>query len=230
MLEVAGLSAWYGQAQALRDVSLEVGRGELVTLVGRNGAGKSTLLRSVIGLHRQATGSVRVGGVEVSGLPPEERTRLGLGFVPDDRGIYASLSVEENLMLPPRVGRSDWPLERIYQTFPALRDRRRQSGAKLSGGEQQMLSIARVLRMGAQVLLLDEPTEGLAPVVVERIGEMLLDAKREGVTMLLVEQNLRFATRVADRHYLLAQGEIVESLGNAEMVSREGELLRHLGM
>lgn len=230
MLEVTGLSAWYGQAQALREVSLEVGRGELVTLVGRNGAGKTTLLRSVMGLHPQVTGGVRVGGVELSRLPPDERARHGLGYVPDDRGIYASLSVEENLLLPPRVGRSEWPLERIYQTFPALRDRRRQSGAKLSGGEQQMLSIARVLRMGAQVLLLDEPTEGLAPVIVERIGEMLLEAKREGVTMLLVEQNLRFATRVADRHYLLAQGEIVERLGNAEMVSREGELLRHLGM
>ncbi len=230
MLEVSGLSAWYGQAQALRDVSLEVGRGELVTLVGRNGAGKSTLLRAVMGLHPHATGGIRVGGVEVSGFPADERVRHGLGYVPDDRGIYASLTVEENLLLPPRVGRSEWPLERIYQTFPALRDRRRQSGAKLSGGEQQMLSIARVLRMGAQVLLLDEPTEGLAPVVVERIGEMLLEAKHEGVTMLLVEQNLRFATRVADRHYLLAQGEIVERLGNAEMVSREGELLRHLGM
>ena len=230
MLEVTGLSAWYGQAQALRDVSLEVGRGELVTLVGRNGAGKSTLLRSVMGLHPHATGGIRLDGVEVSGLPADERARRGLGYVPDDRGIYASLTVEENLLLPPRVGRSEWPLERIYQTFPVLRDRRRQSGAKLSGGEQQMLSIARVLRMGAQVLLLDEPTEGLAPVVVERIGEMLLEAKREGVTMLLVEQNLRFATRVADRHYLLAQGEVVERLGNAEMVSREGELLRHLGM
>ena len=230
MLEVTGLSAWYGQAQAIRDVSLEVGRGELVTLVGRNGAGKSTLLRSLMGLHPQATGRVRLDGVEVSGLPADERARRGLGYVPDDRGIYSSLTVEENLLLPPQVGRSEWPLERIYQTFPVLRDRRRQSGAKLSGGEQQMLSIARVLRMGAQVLLLDEPTEGLAPVVIERIGEMLLEAKREGVTMLLVEQNLRFATRVADRHYLLAQGEVVERLGNAEMVSREGELLRHLGM
>ena len=230
MLEVTGLSAWYGQAQALREVSIEVGRGELVTLVGRNGAGKTTLLRSVMGLHPQVTGRVTVGGIELSGLPPDERARHGLGYVPDDRGIYASLSVEENLLLPPRVGRSEWPLERIYQAFPILRDRRRQSGAKLSGGEQQMLSIARVLRMGAQVLLLDEPTEGLAPVIVERIGEMLLEAKREGVTMLLVEQNLRFATRVADRHYVLAQGEVVERLGNAEMVAREGELLRHLGM
>jgi len=230
MLEVTGLSAWYGQAQALREVSIEVGRGELVTLVGRNGAGKTTLLRSVMGLHPQVTGQVTVGGIELSGLPPDERARHGLGYVPDDRGIYASLSVEENLLLPPRVGRSEWPLERIYRTFPILRDRRRQSGAKLSGGEQQMLSIARVLRMGAQVLLLDEPTEGLAPVIVERIGEMLLEAKREGVTMLLVEQNLRFATRVADRHYVLAQGEVVERLGNAEMVAREGELLRHLGM
>ena len=229
-LALRGISAWYGQAQALRDVSLDVGRGELVTLVGRTGAGKSTLLRSVMGLHPQVSGSISLGGVDLGSLPPDERARHGLGYVPDDRGIYASLTVEENLLLPPRVGRSDWPLERIYQAFPALRDRRRQSGGKLSGGEQQMLSIARVLRMGAEVLLLDEPTEGLAPVIVERIGEMLLEAKREGVTMLLVEQNLRFATRVADRHYLLAQGEVVERLGNAEMISREGELLRHLGM
>ncbi|HUQ17813.1 MAG TPA: ABC transporter ATP-binding protein [Candidatus Saccharimonadales bacterium] len=229
-LEVSALSAWYGEAQALRDVSLDVRRGELVTLVGRNGAGKSTLLRSIIGLHPQVTGAIRLGGVDLTRLPPDERARRGLGYVPDDRGVYASLTVEENLLLPPRVGRSDWPLERIYQTFPVLRDRRRQSGGKLSGGEQQMLGIARVLRMGAEVLLLDEPTEGLAPVIVERIGEILLEAKREGVTMLLVEQNLRFATRVADRHYLLAQGEVVERLGNAEMVAREGELLRHLGM
>jgi len=229
-LAVRGLSAWYGQAQALRDVSLEIGRGELVTLVGRNGAGKSTLLRSVMGLHPQVSGSVSLGGVDLSALPPDERARRGLGYVPDDRGIYGSLTVEENLLLPPRVGRSEWPLERIYQAFPVLRDRRRQSGGKLSGGEQQMLSIARVLRMGAEVLLLDEPTEGLAPVIVDRIGKMLLEAKREGVTMLLVEQNLRFATRVADRHYLLAQGEVVERLGNADMIAREGELLRHLGM
>lgn len=229
-LAVRGLSAWYGQAQALRDVSLEVGRGELVTLVGRNGAGKSTLLRALMGLHQQASGSISLGGADLGSLPPDERARRGLGYVPDDRGIYASLTVEENLLLPPRVGRSEWPLERIYQAFPVLRDRRRQSGGKLSGGEQQMLSIARVLRMGAEVLLLDEPTEGLAPVIVDRIGEMLIEAKREGVTMLLVEQNLRFATRVADRHYLLAQGEVVERLGNADMIAREGELLRHLGM
>ncbi len=230
MLEVSGLSARYGQAQALRDVSLRVAQGELVTLVGRNGAGKTTLLRSVMGLHPQVTGRIRVGPVEVSGRPPDERARSGLGYVPDDRGIYASLTVEENLVLPPRVGPSDWSLERIYQTFPALKERRRQSGSKLSGGEQQMLSIARVLRMGAQVLLLDEPTEGLAPVLVQRIGEMLRGAKREGVTILLVEQNLRFATRVADRHYLLAQGAVVETLTNAEMLARESELLDHLGI
>ena len=230
MLEIGGLSAWFGQAQALRDVSLDVARGELVTLVGRNGAGKTTLLRCVIGLHEHATGRIRVGGVDVSRLPPQDRARTGLGYVPDDRGIYASLTVEENLVLPPRVGRSDWPLDRIHATFPALRERRRQSGAKLSGGEQQMLSIARVLRMGASVLLLDEPTEGLAPVLVERIGEMLLGAKREGVTMLLVEQNLRFATRVADRHHVIAQGAIVDSMTNAEMLQRESEVLQHLGI
>ncbi|MFN2521323.1 MAG: ABC transporter ATP-binding protein [Candidatus Limnocylindria bacterium] len=230
MLEVSGLSAWFGQAQALRDVSLKVARGELVTLVGRNGAGKTTLLRCVMGLHEHATGRIQLGGVDVGRLPPEDRARCGLGYVPDDRGIYASLTVEENLTLPPRVGPSDWPLDRIYAMFPALKARRGQSGAKLSGGEQQMLSIARVLRMGATVLLLDEPTEGLAPVLVERIGEMLLGAKREGVTMLLVEQNLRFATRVADWHHVIAQGAIVDSLSNAQMLAREGEVLRHLGI
>lgn len=230
MLEVSGLNAWYGEAQALRDVAFRVDKGELITLVGRNGAGKTTVLRCLMGLHRQMTGRITLDGRDLVGTSPEDRARAGLGFVPDDRGIYASLTVEENLLLPPRVGPSDWPLERIYGAFPVLKERRVHPGSKLSGGEQQVLAIARVLRMGARILLLDEPTEGLAPVLVQRVREMLLDAKREGLTMLLVEQNLRFATAVADRHYLLAQGEVVEQLGNAEVAAREHELMRHLGV
>ena len=229
-LQIEGLSARYGEAQALRDVSLHVGEGELVTLVGRNGAGKTTLLRCVMGLHRQNTGSIRLNGRDISDLPPHTRARAGLGYVPDDRGIYATLAVEENLTLPPVVATTRWPLDRIYETFPVLRERRAHAGTKLSGGEQQMLAIARALRTGASVLLLDEPTEGLAPVLVQRVGAMLQEAKREGTTVLLVEQNLRFATTVADRHYLLAQGQIVEALANQEVIARESELLRHLGV
>jgi branched-chain amino acid transport system ATP-binding protein len=230
MLEVRGLSAYYGQAQALRDVKFEVRQGELITLVGRNGAGKSTTLRCLMGLHRQMTGTVTLDGRDLTALPPNARARAGLGYVPDDRGIYARLTVEENLLLPPQIGPTRWPLDRVYGAFPVLRERRRHPGSKLSGGEQQALSIARVLRMGASVLLLDEPTEGLAPVLVQQLREMLIEAKREGLTMLLVEQNLRFATAVADRHYLLAEGRIVEALDNTEIVAREHELLRHLGV
>lgn len=230
MLEVEGLSAWYGEAQALRDVTFRVDKGELITLVGRNGAGKTTVLRCLMGLHRHTTGRIRLDGRDLSAASPERRARAGLGYVPDDRGIYARLTVEENLLLPPRVGQTDWSLERVYTTFPVLKERRMHQGSKLSGGEQRILSIARVLRMGARILLLDEPTEGLAPVLVQRVRQLLLDAKTEGLTMLLVEQNLRFATAVADRHYLLAQGEIVEQLGNSEVAAREHELLRHLGV
>ncbi|TMC76017.1 MAG: ABC transporter ATP-binding protein [Chloroflexi bacterium] len=230
MLEVAGLSAWYGQAQALREVAFRVDDGELITLVGRNGAGKTTTLRCLVGLHREMKGRILLGGEDMSGWSPERRARAGLGYVPDDRGIYATLTVHENLTLPPQVGPTAWPLDRVYATFPVLGERRRTSGSKLSGGEQQILSIARALRMGARILLLDEPTEGLAPVLVQQLREMLLDAKREGLTALLVEQNLRFARAVADRHYLLAQGEIVETLDNAAVAAREHELLRHLGV
>ncbi len=230
MLEVSGLSAWYGQAQALRDVAFEVREGELITLVGRNGAGKSTTLRCVMGLHRQMTGTVRLADRDLTPMPANQRARAGLGFVPDDRGIYATLSVEENLLLPPQVGPTRWPIDRVYAAFPVLRERRRHPGSKLSGGEQQALAIARVLRMGARVLLLDEPTEGLAPVLVQQLRDMLLEAKREGLTMLLIEQNLRFAIAVADRHYLLAQGAVVETLGNDEIAVHEHELLRHLGV
>ncbi len=183
-----------------------------------------------MGLHRQSTGSIRLNGRDISGWPPYTRARAGLGYVQDDRGIYATLAVEENLTLPPVVAKTRWSLDRIYETFSVLRERRAHAGTKLSGGEQQMLAIARALRTGASVLLLDEPTEGLAPVLVQRVAAMLQEAKREGTTVLLVEQNLRFATTVADRHYLLAQGQIVEALVNQEVIARESELLRHLGV
>jgi len=229
-LSVESVSAWYGEARALTDVSLDVGPGEVVTLVGRNGAGKTTLLRSVIGLHRQCQGRVSVDGTDVSSRPSDGRARAGLGWVPDDRGIYASLSVEENLLLPPVVHETAWTLERVYASFPVLRERKDFPGTKLSGGEQQMLAIARVLRMGARVLLLDEPSEGLAPVIVQRIGEIVRDITGQGVAVLLVEQNVTFASTVADRHVLLAQGRVVDRLDNEEFAQRKGELLEHLGM
>ena len=230
MLEVKNLNAWYGEAQALHDVSLRVGEGEVVTLVGRNGAGKTTLVRSLIGLHRQVEGSVELLGRQMVGVPAHKRARAGMGWVQDDRGVYANLSVEENLLLPPAVSDRAWDLDRVYESFPVLADRRRAPGTTLSGGEQQMLAIARVLRTGARLLLLDEPSEGLAPVIVARIGEIIREVKGTGAGVLLIEQNVKFAATVADRHYLLAQGRVVESLDNHEFVEREKELLDHLGI
>ena len=230
MLEVETLSARYGEARALSEVSLDVGAGEVVTLVGRNGAGKTTLLRSVMGLHHHVRGHIRFDGNDIVKLPAHARARRGIGWVPDNRGIYASLSVEENLVLPPKVHEDAWSLERIYDFFPVLKERRAFPGTKLSGGEQQMLAMARVLRSGSRLLLLDEPSEGLAPVIVARIGEIIREIKAHGVAVLLVEQNVKFAATVADRHYLLAQGKVVEHLGNDEFRTRERELLTYLGM
>jgi branched-chain amino acid transport system ATP-binding protein len=230
MLEIDGLSAWYGEAQALRDVSLRAAQGEVVTLVGRNGAGKTTALRCVMGLHTAMRGSLRLGEADLATLGPVRRARAGIGYVPDDRGIYSTLTVQEHLILPPKAADSAWDLERVYEAFPALRDRRSRSASKLSGGEQQMLAIARVLRMGARLLLLDEPTEGLSPILVQQIAAILRAAKAEGRTVLLVEQNLRFATAVADRHYLISHGAIVATLGNDDVRARESELLQHLGI
>ncbi len=230
MFEVSSLSASYGEAAALHDVALTIAPGEVVTLVGRNGAGKTTLLRCLMGLHRQYTGHITLDGRRIDGLAPDRRAKAGVGWVPDDRGIYATLTVLENLTLPPVVGSDGWSLEKIYEAFPALCDRRASMGTQLSGGEQQMLAIARVLRSGSRLLLLDEPSEGLAPVIVQRIAEIIREAKRHGVAVLLVEQNVKFAATVADRHYLLAQGRVVESLDNAEFQRRESELLAHLGM
>ncbi len=230
MLEVSGLSARYGEALALRDVSLEVRDGEVVTLVGRNGAGKTTFLRAVMGLHPAASGTVHFAGTDITRMPAHRRARLGLGWVPDDRGVYSTLTVEENLTLPPVVGENAWPVERVHEAFPVLAERRTQMAGHLSGGEQQMLAMARALRTGARLLLCDEPTEGLAPLIVQQIGEILRQAKAQGTTVLLVEQNVHFAATVADRHYLLAEGRVVESLDNDQVRERETELLEYLGV
>ena len=230
MLSVQDVSAHYGEATALRGVSLDVAAGEVVTLVGRNGAGKTTLLRCLMGLHRSMTGTVQLDGRDITRLAPHKRCRLGLGYVPDDRGVYATLTVEENLTLPPATGPDAWPLEQVYEAFPVLKERRRQAGTHLSGGEQQMLSVARVLRMGARLLLADEPTEGLSPILVRQIGDIIRTVKEHGVTVLLIEQNIHFASTVADRHYLMSQGRVVESLDTAEVERREHELLEYLGI
>jgi branched-chain amino acid transport system ATP-binding protein len=230
MLEVTGLQAWYGQAQALHGVDLRVGEGEVVALAGRNGAGKTTMVRCLIGLHPQVRGTVHFLGRDVTRMPAHQRARAGMGWVQDDRGIYASLTVEENLLLPPTVSDRAWTLERVYESFPVLAERRRASGTTLSGGEQQMLAIARALRTGARLLLMDEPSEGLAPVVVARIGTIIREIKATGAGVLLIEQNVKFAATVADRHYLLSQGRIVDALDSSEFRLREGELLRHLGI
>jgi branched-chain amino acid transport system ATP-binding protein len=230
MLRIESVSAAFGEAQVLRDVSLDVSAGEIVTLVGRNGAGKTTLLRCVMGLHAVSGGRVTFVERDLGRLPAHRRARLGLGWVPDDRGCYATLSVAENLSLPPVVGPAPWSLEEVYEAFPALGMRRDSPASKLSGGEQQMLALARVLRMGAQLLLCDEPTEGLSPLLVRQVGDILARAKQHGVAVLLVEQNLRFATTIADRHYLLAEGRIAESVDNETVKERENELLQYLGI
>jgi branched-chain amino acid transport system ATP-binding protein len=230
LLEVRGLSAHYDEARVLDSVDLRVGRGEVVTLVGRNGAGKTTLLNCVMGLHRRMSGTVLLDGRDITAAPAHRRAPAGLGFVPDDRGIYAGLTVEENLTLPRTVGANGWPMTRIYDAFPVLRERRRYPGTRLSGGEQQMLALARVLRTGARLLLCDEPTEGLSPLLVRQIGDILRTVREHGVTVLLIEQNLHFATTVADRHYLLAEGRIAESLANDEVERRRHELLGYLGI
>ena len=230
MLETRNLNAYYDESHVLRGVDLNVQRGEVVTLVGRNGAGKTTTLKSIMGIVRRRSGDILFEGESIGRLTSDKIARRGIGFVPEERGIYASLTVEENLLLPPIIGDDAWPLERIYALFPILKERAKALGTTLSGGEQQMLAIARVLRSGARLILLDEPTEGLAPVIVNAIGDLIREIKKSGVTILLVEQNMRFATSVADRHYLMVHGRIVESMSNADAIAREQDLLAHLGV
>jgi branched-chain amino acid transport system ATP-binding protein len=230
VLELSNLEGFYGESQILHGVDLTVKRGEIVTLVGRNGAGKTTTLRAIMGILRRRRGSVRVMGRETMGQPPERIARLGVGYVPEERGIFASLTVSENLLLPPRLKPGGMSLDEIYTIFPNLKERNASSGAKLSGGEQQMLAIARVLRTGADFLVLDEPTEGLAPVIVGQIGVALDAIRRRGMTVLLVEQNFRFAAGVSDRHYVMETGRIVDMVPRAEFGGSLARLEAYLGV
>jgi branched-chain amino acid transport system ATP-binding protein len=230
LLKVDGLQAWYGESHILHGVGFEIGRGELVTLLGRNGAGKTTTLKSIMGIVEKRSGSVRFEDRETVGRPSDEIARLGIAYCPEERGIFSSLDVEENLLLPPIVKPGGMSLAEIYRLFPNLEERRRSQGTKLSGGEQQMLSIGRILRTGADLLLLDEPTEGLAPVIVQRIGEIIRQLKGRGFTILLVEQNFRFAATVADRHYVMEDGRVVDMVAAADVQQSIGKLQAYLGV
>ena len=230
LLSVRGLEAWYGESHVLHGIDLEVGRGEVVTLLGRNGAGKTTTLKSIIGIMGKRKGSVSFEGKETIGLPSRAIARLGIGYVPEERGIYSTLSVEENLMLPPQVRPGGMSVEQIFELFPNLKERLKSQGTKLSGGEQQMLAIGRILRTGAHFLLLDEPTEGLAPVIIDQIGATIRRLKQEGYTIILVEQNFRFAQTVADRHYIVDQGRVIDMIPNAALDANIDKLHTYLGV
>jgi branched-chain amino acid transport system ATP-binding protein len=230
LLSVQGLNTWYGESHVLHGVDFEVGEGEVVTLLGRNGAGKTTTLKSVMGMLDQRQGSIHFGGTELIFMPSNEVARLGIAYCPEERGIFASLSVEENLLLPPRVRDGGLSLAQIFELFPNLKERRSSQGSKLSGGEQQMLAIGRILRTGARLLLLDEPTEGLAPVIVQQIGRTIMRLKSEGFTILLVEQNFRFAATLADRHYVMEHGRVIDMIPNADLEASMQKLHDYLGV
>jgi branched-chain amino acid transport system ATP-binding protein len=231
LLEVNGLEAWYGESHILHGVSFDVREGEVVTMLGRNGAGKTTTLKSIMGMVGKRKGSVKYLCEETIGLASDRIARRGIALCPDERGIFSSLSVEENLLLPPRVARSGGlSLESIFTLFPNLRERLNSRGTRLSGGEQQMLAIARILRTGARLLLLDEPTEGLAPVIIEQIGHTIQGLKQRGFTILLVEQNFRFAATVADRYFVMENGRVVDSFANADLERNLGKIHEYLGV
>jgi branched-chain amino acid transport system ATP-binding protein len=230
LLKVEELQAWYGESHVLHGVSFEVPRGEVVTLLGRNGAGKTTTLKSIMGIVGRRSGSIRYDGSELIRLSSDRIARQGLAYCPEERGIFASLSVEENFLMPPQLLPGGLELARIFELFPNLKERLRSQGTKLSGGEQQMLAIARILRTGARLLLLDEPTEGLAPVIILEIGRTIGALKHQGFTILMVEQNFRFAATVADRHYVMEDGRIVDRFINAELDANIGKIHRYLGV
>jgi branched-chain amino acid transport system ATP-binding protein len=230
ILEVKGLNAWYGESHILHGMDFHVAEGEVVTLLGRNGAGKTTTLKSVMGMVGRREGSIQFKGAQTIGLSSNRIARLGIAFCPEERGIFASLDVEENLLLPPQVAPGGLSLEQIFELFPNLKERLRSQGTKLSGGEQQMLAIARILRTGARLLLLDEPTEGLAPVIVQQIGRTIARLKQEGFTIVLVEQNFRFAQSVADRHYIVEHGRVVDMVPGAELEANLGRVHEYLGV
>ncbi len=230
LLAVAELQAWYGESHILHGVTFDIRAGEVVTLLGRNGAGKTTTLKSIMGIVGQRTGSVRYEDRELIGLSSDRIARLGLAFCPEERGIFASLNVEENLLLPPQVRPGGLSLDSIYALFPNLKERLGSQGTKLSGGEQQMLAIGRILRTGARLLLLDEPTEGLAPVIIQQIGRTIRLLKQQGFTILLVEQNFHFAATVADRYYVMEHGRIIDRFANSELDANLEKLHDYLGV
>jgi branched-chain amino acid transport system ATP-binding protein len=230
LLAVSDLQAWYGESHILHGVSFDVRAGEVVTLLGRNGVGKTTTLKSIMGMVEQRTGSVRFGGRELIALSSDAIAREGIAICPEERGIFASLDVRENLLLPPQLRPGGLGLDRIFELFPNLRDRLSSQGTKLSGGEQQMLAIGRILRTGARLLLLDEPTEGLAPVIIQQIGRTIGALKAQGFTILLVEQNFHFAATIADRYYVMEHGRIVDRFSTAELDDNMGKLHDYLGV
>src|SRR5471032_1199515 len=229
-LEIKGLNAWYGESHVLHGVDFHVNEGEVVTLLGRNGAGRTTTMRAIMGLTGARKGSIKVKGQETIGMPTHKVARLGLGYCPEERGIFSSLSCEENLMLPPVLTKGGMPIDQIYAMFPNLKERAASQGTRLSGGEQQMLAVARILRTGARLLLLDEISEGLAPVIVQKLGEVIRTLRQKGITVVLVEQNFRFAAPLADRFYVMEHGKIVRQFAQSELVSQMGLLQEFLGV
>ncbi|WP_207460615.1 ABC transporter ATP-binding protein [Azospirillum sp. SYSU D00513] len=230
MLEIRDLQAWYGESHVLHGVNLDIRQGEVVTLLGRNGAGKTSTMRSIMGIIPKRTGTIRFEGKELIGMAQHRIPRLGIGYVPEERGIFSSLSVDENLMLPPVIRSGGMTVQQIYELFPNLKGRGSTQGTRLSGGEQQMLAIARILRTGANLILLDEPTEGLAPVIIEQIGVAVRALKQRGFTILLVEQNFRFASTIADRHYVMEEGHIVDMIPNDQLAQNMDKLHSYLGV
>ena len=230
MLEIKNLNAWYGESHVLHGVDFNVREGEVVTLLGRNGAGKTTTMKSIMGLVPRREGSIVFKGQETSRMPPDGVARAGIAFCPEERGIFASLNVTENLMLPPVIAPGGMTVAEIYTLFPNLKERAGSQGTKLSGGEQQMLAIGRILRTGPRLLLLDEPTEGLAPLIIQQIGHTIREIKARGFTVLLVEQNFRFAATVADRHYVMEHGRVIDMIPNAELSRNMDKLHEYLGV
>ena len=230
LLKVQGLEAWYGESHVLHGMDFEIHAGEVVTLLGRNGVGKTSTMRSIMGMVAKRAGSIAYDGTETIKLPSNRIARLGIAYCPEERGIFSSLNVRENLTLPPVVLPGGLSVEEVYELFPRLQERGSSQGTKLSGGEQQMLAIARILRTGAKLLLLDEPTEGLAPVIVQHIGDIIRQLKARGFTILLVEQNFHFAATVADRHYVVEHGRVVDMIPNADLSANMGKLKTYLGV
>ena len=230
LLKVTNLDSWYGDSHIWHGVNFEIHEGELITLLGRNGAGRSTTIKSILRLTGRRSGSVQIDGVETIGMQTNQIARLGLGYCPEERGIFSSLSCEENLMLPPKIGPHGMSVEEIYEMFPNLKERRNSQGTRLSGGEQQMLAMARILRSGARILLLDEITEGLAPVIVQTLGRVIRQLKAKGLTIILVEQNFRFAAPLADRHYVMEHGQIVATVHKNELDNKAQMLNEYLGV